>query len=162
MRLRKRPRLSLEMGHLGCVDPFDLVVREDPPGSGKFRVQPTVGAQNPLAVERAGLCIIGCSQALMDLSMRWFLEAQSCERGSAVERGAAGGLAPDGRIPDGRVPDGLAPLGEMRMVVRRREARLIGSLLRRHLGRLPQPPTWMAELLGAIEEMDEFLRWQAD
>ena len=149
--MRKRPRLSLEMGHLGCVDPFDLVVREDPPGSGKFRVQPTGGAQNPLAVERAGLCIVGCSQALMDLSMRWFLEAQPGERGPV-----------GGGTPDGRAPDGLASLGEMRMVVRRREARLIGSLLRRHLGRLPQPPTWMAELLGAIEEMDEFLRWQAD
>jgi len=76
----------------------------------------------------------------MDLSMRWFLEAQ----------------------PGARNDEPPPPLGEMRMVVRRREARLLGSLLRRHLGRLPQPPPWMKELLHAIEEMDEFLRWQAD
>ena len=140
MRSSKRPQLALEMAHLGCVDPFALALHEHPPGSGKFRVLPPKGANEPLSVERAGLCIVGASQALMDLSLRWFLASQS----------------------DDRPEDAPAPLGEMRMIVRRREARLLGSLLRRHLGRLPQPPEWMAELLRAIDEMDEFLRWQAD
>ena len=46
------------------------------------------------------------------------------------------------------------------MVVKRREARLLGSLLRRHVARLPESPKWMTELLEALDEMDEFLRWQ--
>ena len=142
----KRPQLALEMAHLGCVDPFALALDENPPGSGKFQVRPPRGADKPLSIERAGLCIAGASQALMDLSLRWFLASQVEER----REDPPSPLDPPGH------------LGEMRMVVRRREARLLGSLLRRHVGRLPQPPKWMEELLRAIDEMDDFLRWQAD
>ena len=142
------------MAHLGCVDPFQLSLREFPPGGGEYRVAQSdgwgdgesrpLGMDRALGVERAGLCIVGASQALMDLSMRWFLESQP-PRAFGAE-----------------LPTEPPALGEMRMVVRRREAKLLGALLRRHVARLPQPPQWMAELLRAIEEMDEFLRWQAD
>jgi hypothetical protein len=50
--------------------------------------------------------------------------------------------------------------GEVRMVVRRPEARLLAALLRRHLARLPQPPGWMRDLNRALEEIDVFLRWE--
>jgi len=154
---RKRPQLALEMAHLGCVDPFSLALREHPPGSGEFRLQLPMGSREPLSarpisVERGGLCIAGASQALMDLSLRWFLEAQTESRRAMRLDGGLDGCM------DGPPPS----LGEMRMVVRQREAKLLGSLLRRHVGRLPQPPAWMSELLRAIDEMDEFLRWQAD
>ena len=62
----------------------------------------------------------------------------------------------------GTCPIRRLSLGEMRLVVRRREARLLAALLRRHLARLPEAPPWMGELLRGIEEMDEFLRWQED
>ena len=88
-------------------------------------------------MERAGLCLVGASQALFKLSFRWLQEVGG-EPGES----------------------GPPPLGEMRLAVRRPEARLLGALLRRHLGRLPEPPGWMADLLAALEEMDEFLRWQ--
>ena len=148
MRVRKRPRLALEMGNLGCVDPFDLRLQEDPPGSGKFRLHPAQGADlkgaKALELERAGLCVAGCSQALMELSMRWFFESRA------------------GVFSEGDLPEAPPSLGEMRLVVRRREAKLLAALLRRHLNRLPEPPKWMRELLRGIEEMDEFLRWQED
>jgi len=147
MRVRKRPRLAIEMGNLGCVDPFELEVSEEPPGSGTFRlrVPGTKGKSSAAALEaeRAALCVAGCSQALMDLSLRWYVETHP-------EAGKGAGT------------DAPPPMGEMRLVVRRREARLLGALLRRHVARLPQPPKWMDDLLRGIEEMDEFLRWTLD
>ncbi|MHC4953731.1 MAG: hypothetical protein ACYTGZ_07560 [Planctomycetota bacterium] len=142
MTARRRPQLELEMAHLGRIDPFQLTLREFPPGSGEYRVALPKGSQEPLPVERAGLCLVGASQALMSLSLRWLTQA--------------------GRDPAGDtgLPEAGMPAGEMRMVVRRREARLMGSLLRRHVARLPEAPKWMQELLDALDEMDEFLRWQ--
>jgi hypothetical protein len=61
----------------------------------------------------------------------------------------------------GRCPDPAAvPSGEARLVVGRREARLLAALLRRHLARLPEPPRWMPHLLVSLEQIDEFLRWE--
>ena len=82
------------------------------------------------------MSLAGAGQALLTLSMRWMRRA--------------------GRQTE---PDPLRPPGEIRMVVRRREARLIATLLRRHLDRLPQPASWMPELLEAMDQIDEFLRW---
>ena len=151
--MRKRPRLALEMGSLGCVDPFELRLQEDPPGSGKFRLHPAQDAKAnmgpALELERAGLCIAGCIQALMELSMRWFFESRA-------------GILSDADGLDAPPSPGEMRLGEMRLVVRRREAKLLAALLRRHLNRLPEPPEWMGDLLRGIEEMDEFLRWQED
>ncbi|MEM8885386.1 MAG: hypothetical protein AAGD14_15070, partial [Planctomycetota bacterium] len=85
----------------------------------------------------AGLCLVGASQALFGLSFEWLQQV-----------GAEPGLGPP--------PE----LNQVRLALRRREARLLAALLRRHLRRLPEPPEWMTELRGALEEMDEFLRWQ--
>lgn len=150
---RRRPHLQLEMAHLGRVDPFQLAIREYPPGSGEFRVEAPRKGQEPLALERAGLCLVGASQALMDLSLRWLAES-----GRAAGQDAAGPGGGGGPVAAGL--DETPPMAEMRMCLRRREARLLASLLRRHLGRLPQPPDWMRSLLNALDEMDEYLRWQ--
>jgi len=132
---RHRPELRLELGGLGTVDPFGLRLVEHPPGSAQFFVQKP-GAPGPrMPVDLAGLNLVGAGQALLSLSMRWMSWA-------------------------GRPADPLEePLGEVRMALRRREARLLAALLRRHLGRLPQPPAWMPELLASLEQIDEFLRW---
>lgn len=141
-----RPHLRLEMGELGRVDPFQLTLEESPPGSGSYLVRPPDG-DRALSVERAGLCLVGASQALFQLSFGWL--QQVSPDGAACEGGGAG-------------PGEAGPpvMGEMRLAVRRREARLLGALLRRHIARLPQPPGWMSDLCKAIDEMDEFLRWQ--
>lgn len=139
MPRKLRPHLRLEMAELGRVDPFLLAVEERPPGSGKFHVQPREGGDG-IPVERAGLCLVGASQALFKLSFEWLQQV--------------GGEAPDSELGPGPV------MGEMRLAVRRKEARLMAALLRRHLGRLPEPPEWMSDLMRALDEMDEFLRWQ--
>jgi hypothetical protein len=79
---------------------------------------------------------VGAGQALLSLSVRWMCRA--------------------GRCPD---PPPPVPSGEARIILGRREARLLGALLRRHLARLPEPPRWMGKLLVSLEQMDEFLRW---
>jgi len=146
------------MAHLGRVNPFQLAIEESPPGSGEFRVLPPRNskraATEPLPLERAGLCLVGASQALMDLSLRWLAESGRM----APDGGGRPPYADPAALPP--LPMAPLPLAEMRMALRRREARLLASLLRRHLGRLPQPPEWMAALLSALDELDEFLRWQ--
>lgn len=120
------------------MDPFQLKVVPDPGGTEAFYVQDAEGRRTPL--EGAGLNIVGASQALLGLSMRWLVLS-----GKEV-------------VPGEPVPT----VGEVRLVVRRKEARLLGSLLRRHLRRLPQPPGWMRELSRSFREMDEVLRWEED
>ena len=75
----------------------------------------------------------GAGQALLLQSMRWMDRAD--------------------RQP-GRVP--MPPVGEVRMVMKRREARLLATLLKRHVARLGQPPTWMQELVASLIQIDEF------
>jgi hypothetical protein len=87
-----------------------------------------------MPVELAGLNLVGAGQALLSLSLRWM-----------------------GRAGRGDPPEEIA--GEVRLLVRRREARLLAALLRRHLARLPEPPAWMRDLLVSFEQIDEFLRW---
>ena len=123
------------MAELGRVDPFQLALEETPPGSGNFVVR-RPDSDIRISVERAGLCLVGASQALFGLSFDWL------------------------RTSTQEPHEPPRPLGEMRLTLRRREARLIGALLRRHVGRLPEPPEWMRDLLRALDEMDEFLRWQ--
>ena len=133
---RGRPELRLEMGALGTVDPFRLDLVEDPAGSGTYMVTDPERTGPRMALDAAGLNLVGAGQALFLLSTRWLGHA-----GRELEAGS-----------------GL-PIGEVRMVVRRREARLVASLLRRHLDRLPEPPGWMEEFLEAMVQIDEFLRW---
>ncbi len=132
---RRRPELRLELGGLGTVDPFGLRLVEHPLGSAEYFIEDPRSAGPRMPVEMAGLNLVGAGQALLTLSIRWMSRSGR-------------GLGP---------PD--APAGEVRMVVRRREARLLSALLRRHLARLPEPPTWMPELLASLEQIDEFLRW---
>ena len=132
---KSRPTLRLDLGRLGTVDPFRLRLVEHPPGSAQYFVEKPGGPGARMPVDLAGLNLVGAGQALLSLSVRWMSRA---------------GMPPDG-------PE--EPLGEVRMVLRRREARLLAALLRRHLGRLPQPPPWMPELLASLEQIDEFLRW---
>jgi len=132
---KSRPELRLEVSGLGTVDPFRLELVEEPAG---FCVEePEQGRRTPL--ELAGLSLAGASQALIGLSMRWMDRAGKAGRG----------LAEPGLVT-----------GEVRMVVRRKEARLLAALLRRHLERLPEPPEWMAELAESLVQMDEYLRWE--
>jgi hypothetical protein len=51
-------------------------------------------------------------------------------------------------------------VGEVRVALRRREARLLASLLRRHVDRLPEPPAWMPELRHSLEQIDAYLQWE--
>lgn len=136
---KRRPGLRLELGALGLVDPFRLEVVEDPPGSERLAVQAPGAPGVRLPLETAGLNLVGAGQALLGLSFRWMT--------------LAGG---------GHGPEGLGPTGEVRLLVRRREARLLAALLRRHLGRLPQPARWMADFLKALEEVDLVLRWEEE
>jgi len=137
-RRRNRPELLLELGPLGTVDPFRLALTEDPPGSGAhFLALPGPDAPR-VPLDTAGLSLVGAGQALLGLSMRWL--------------GAAGREAETGPA---------LPAGEVRMVLKPREARLLAALLRRHLDRLPEPPDWMPELLRALQQMEEFLRWSS-
>jgi len=125
----------MELKGLGTVDPFGLRLVEHPPGSAAYFVEGPLGGGPRLPVETAGLNLVGAGQALLSLSARWM---------------ASAGQGPD--------PPEFAG-GEVRMLVRRREARLLAALLRRHLVRLPQPPAWMPHLLTSLEQIDEFLRW---
>jgi hypothetical protein len=137
-----RPELRLEMGSLGTVDPFGLTLREDPGSPGVFVVErPASGTGPParLGLDLAGLNLIGAAHALFSLSSRWLEQA--------------------GRLGNDPESTFAVPSGEVRLRVRRREARLVASLLRRHLARLPQPPGWMREFLVSLEEIDHFLRW---
>jgi hypothetical protein len=132
---RRRPDLRIELGGLGTVDPFGLRLVEHPPGSAEYFLENPRRAGARMPVELAGLNLVGAGQALLTLSARWMFRAGR-------------GLDPPN-----------VPHGEVRMLVGRREARLLGALLRRHLARLPQPPAWMPELLVSLEQIDEFLRW---
>lgn len=133
---RRRPELRVELESLGTVNPFQLEVVEEPAGSGRFFVADPERRGRRAPLDLAGLNLIGAGQALLSLSVRWM--------------GTAGHDAE---------PELDPAAGEVRMVVRRREARLMAALLRRHLDRLPQPPAWMPELLGALQQIDVFLRW---
>jgi len=137
-RRRDRPELLLEMGPLGTVDPFRLVLGEDPPGSGRHFVAAAESGAPRAPLAMAGLSLVGAGKALLGLSIRWLGEA-----GREIEQ------AP------------LPPCGEVRMLFKPKEARLLASLLRRHLDRLPEPPDWMPELLRALIQMEEFLRWSS-
>lgn len=136
MRNRK-PELQVEVAGLGTVDPFRLRVVQDPPGSGNFCIEDPARKGRRAALEVAGLSLAGAGQALLMLSLRW------------MDR-AGRSLAPEPALAS----------GEVRMVLRRREARLLAALLRRHLDRLPEAPGWMGELLASLEQIDEFLRWE--
>ncbi|MHC4957961.1 MAG: hypothetical protein ACYTGN_06255 [Planctomycetota bacterium] len=135
---RARPELLLEVAGLGVVDPFRLEVVNRPDAEGHRVVDPGQAGRET-TVERAGMSLAGASQALLGLSLAWMERA---------------GLA---KAPD---PREMLASGEVRMVVRRPEARLLAALLRRHLARLPQPPGWMRDLNRALEEIDVFLRWE--
>jgi len=136
----RRPDLRLDLGPLGTVNPFHLEVVEDPPASGHHAVQAPGLQACRLPVEMAGLNLVGAGQALLALSYRWMVRA--------------------GKVGD---EDGPARNpGEVRLLIHRREARLLSSLLRRHLARLPQPPAWMGEFLKALEEVEMVLRWEDD
>ncbi len=130
------------------------------------------GPKSQLApLELVGLNVLGAGQALFGLSGRWLSQA-----GGLTASGLTpGGLGADGLGPGGLVPGGLGAMdgpgtedgpesltGEVRLIVRRREARLLGSLLRRHLARLPQPPPWMRQLQQSFAQIDEFLRWELE
>lgn len=136
---QRRPELRVELESLGTVDPFRLQVVEEPAGSGNYFVADPArrGLRTPL--DLAGLDLIGAGQALLGLSVRW--------------------MATPRQEPEAEGGEGVPVGGEVRLVVRRREARLMAALLRRHLDRLPQPPAWMPELLGALQQIDVFLRW---
>lgn len=140
MRTRRgRPELRIEVGGLGTIDPFRLRVVEDPRGSGEYFVEDPGSGGRRAALAAAGLNLVGAGHALLGLSMQWLL--------------VAGREAVPGSPPP-------PPLGEVRLVVRRREARLLGSLLRRHLRRLPEAPPWMADLSRSFDEIEEVLRWE--
>lgn len=118
------------------MDPFGLKLVEHPEGSAGYFIEDPRSAPGPrVPVESAALHLIGAGQALLSLSLRWMSGA--------------------GRCPD----PPPSPSGEARLLLGRKEARLLGALLRRHLARLPQPPAWMPLLLVSLEQMDEFLRW---
>jgi hypothetical protein len=125
------------MGDLGTVDPFRLDLIENPAGSGKYVVADPDRSGPTMTLDAAGLNLVGAGQALFMLSTRWLGHA-----GRELE------------------PAPGIPVGEVKMIVRRREARLVAALLRRHLARLPEPPEWMREFLDAMEQIDEFLRWE--
>jgi len=132
----RRPELRLDVAGLGVVNPFELSVREEPLGSENHIVVAPGPPPRRTALDLAGLALVGAGQALLALSMRWLASA-------------------------GREVDPALPLaGEVRMVLQRREARLLASLLNRHLERLPQPPPWMPELLVSLRQIEEFFRWE--
>jgi hypothetical protein len=131
---RRRPELKVELRGLGTVDPFGLRLVERPVGSGNHFVLDPRSQKPPVPVETASLSLVGAGHALLSLSVRWMCDA-------------------------GHPPDPERPVTEARLAVRRREARLLAALLRRHLARLPEPPGWMPRLLLSIEQLDEFLRW---
>ena len=137
MRKAKRPDLRLELASLGTVNPFKLKGVEIPPGSGEFFLEDPDRRRVPL--ERTSLRVVGAGQALISLSLRWMLRAGR-------------DVASSDQVPP--------PLGEVRLLVRRKEGRLLAALLGRHLKRLPQPPDWMPELHRTLEEIDAYLKWE--
>jgi hypothetical protein len=132
---RRRPELRIELKGLGTVEPFGLRLVEFPLGSAAYFLEDPQHAGLRMPVETAALNLVGAGHALLTLSVRWMSLA--------------------GRAPDPPGP----PSAELRLAVRRREARLLSALLRRHLARLPEPPGWMPELLASLEQIEEFLRW---
>ena len=134
---KSRPELRLEVSGLGTVDPFSLELIEEPSGGGFLLEEPQHRRRTPL--ELAGLSLAGASQALIGLSMRWMDRAGKASRDPG---------------------DPALLTGEVRMVVRRKEARLLAALLRRHLERLPEPPEWMGSLQESLVQIDEYLRWE--
>ena len=127
----------MEIAGLGTVDPFCLRLVERPPDSGEYCVEDPNRRDRRATLEVAGLSLAGAGQALLALSMRWMDRA---------DRSAAA--------------DVLLPGGEVRIVLKRREARLLDVLLRRHLKRLQHAPPWMRELHTSLVQIDEFLRWE--
>ncbi len=138
----RRPRLRMDMRPLSAVDPFGLELFQNPPDSGDYFVKPRTGAGEQLPLEMAGLAVVGAAHALFSLSARWLSSSHE----------------PDS--PDLVPPDSGPPLAEMRTVLRRREARLLSALLRRHRKRLEHAPAWMSDLQVSLDEIDEFLRWE--
>ena len=134
---RTQPHLRIDISGLGTVDPFRLRMIEDPPESGDYQLEDPSQQGRRATLEIAGLSLAGAGQALLLQSMRWMDRA---ERRSD-------------RIP-------LPPVGAVRMVLKRREARLLAALLRRHVARLGQPPAWMPQLVDSLVQIDEFLRWE--
>ena len=134
---RGRPELRVEVAGLGTVDPFRLRLVKRPPDSGEYCVEDPNLRDRHATLEVAGLSLAGAGQALLALSMRWM---DSADRSKAA--------------------DPVLPVGEVRIVLRRREARLLGVLLRRHLKRLQHAPPWMRELHISLVQIDEFLRWE--
>ncbi len=135
---RGRPALSLEMSDLGRVDPFRLRLVEEPPASGNYFLYPRGEEARRVPMDLAGLAVVGAAQALFSLSAKW--------------------LTMSAREIDTHPIPPVA--GEVRVLLRRREARLVAALLRRHIARLEQPPPWMAELRQTMVQIDEFLRWE--
>lgn len=119
------------------MDPFTLSVEEDPAEAGSFCVAPPGEGGRRYPLELAGMNLFGAAQALLTLSLRWA-----------------------SRAPEPPDEEEVPSVGEVRLRVRRREGRLLAALLRRHLARLTEPPPWMGELLAALEEIDDFLRWE--
>ncbi len=140
MRARfRRPELRLELGSLGVVDPFALAVEADPDDHEAFCVIAPGEGGRRYPLELAGMNLVGAAQALLTLSMRWA-----------------------SRAPGSETPEDDLCAGEVRLRIRRREGRLLKALLKNHLGRLAEAPPWMEELLVALEEIDDFLRWEVD
>lgn len=135
---KRRPDIRLDLCHFGAVDPFRLRLEPGPGESDAYTVRDPLGGGPPANVDVAGIGLVGAGQALFDLAIRWMDRAGRALPGPEAELRAA----------------------EVRMVLKRREARLLAALLRRHLDRLPEPPGWMPELLSALEQIDEYLRWE--
>ncbi len=111
---------------------------EDPPSSGSYFIHPGGEEERRVPLDLAGLAVVGAAQALFSLSARW--------------------LTMSAREIDTHPVPPVA--GEVRVLLRRREARLVAALLRRHIARLGQPPSWMVELRQTMVQIDEFLRWE--
>ena len=137
MQTHRRPTLLLGIEPLGPVDPFALDVLEEPPDSGKFCVRTEEAS---LSVTRAGLHLMGAANALCELSATW------------MDRVGAPAAEPPSLGP-------MLALGGVHFILRRRDARLLTSLLKRHLARLPQPPAWMTDLHRSLEEVQVLLQW---
>lgn len=163
---RTRPSLRVEIGKLGTVDPFRLRLVQHPPDSGRFFAEdPERGDRIDLEV--AGLNLVGASQALLGLSVRWLSQSgrvsadpdspwPAPDAGLDPASNAGSGVGSGRELGSGLVP----PVGEVRVALRRREARLLASLLRRHVDRLPEPPAWMPELQHSLEQIDAYLQWE--
>jgi len=135
----RRPQLRLEVGSLGVVDPFALAVEAYPDDCKAYCVTAPGEGGRRYPLELAGMNLVGAAQALLTLSMRWA-----------------------SRTPGSEAREEELTAGEVRLRIRRREGRLLKALLRNHVARLTEPPAWMSELLVALEEIDDFLRWEVE